>query len=168
MHGETFSRLRWSGQQSGGRWCGCCLASARPQSWCWCDEVRCLSAVSVRSLYLLPDVPDGVALPSACQVVDVTGLLRELIQRAYHLATYAKCMSASMERLVIEELLDLHSAPLHLPLPADPRLNSGQPVTCVALDLGYTNASTFVVMFKRILGASPARYVRKPHARDAD
>jgi AraC-like DNA-binding protein len=37
-------------------------------------------------------------------------------------------------------------------------LGSGEPITAVALELGYSSASSFGVMFKRALGTSPGRY----------
>jgi len=37
-------------------------------------------------------------------------------------------------------------------------LASGQPVTAVALDLGYANVSAFIDMFRRTLGTTPAKY----------
>ncbi len=39
------------------------------------------------------------------------------------------------------------------------RLSSGQPVTHVALDLGYESPSAFATMFKRVLGVSPREYL---------
>jgi AraC-like DNA-binding protein len=41
------------------------------------------------------------------------------------------------------------------------RLADGSPVTGVALDLGYESPSAFIAMFKRVLGETPSRYVRK-------
>ncbi|MGO7732735.1 AraC family transcriptional regulator [Rhizobium leguminosarum] len=38
------------------------------------------------------------------------------------------------------------------------RLASGDAVTTIALDLGYESASSFITMFRRHTGASPARY----------
>jgi AraC-like DNA-binding protein len=40
-------------------------------------------------------------------------------------------------------------------------LAAGQPVTSVALDLGYDSPSAFIVMFRRQLGTTPARYFRQ-------
>ncbi len=40
------------------------------------------------------------------------------------------------------------------------RLSSGQPVTRVALDLGYDSPSAFSTMFRRALGVSPREYFR--------
>jgi AraC-like DNA-binding protein len=43
-------------------------------------------------------------------------------------------------------------------LAALPRLAGGEPVTGVALDLGYDSPAAFTTMFKRVLGAPPSRY----------
>lgn len=40
-----------------------------------------------------------------------------------------------------------------------PRLVAGDPVTTVAMDLGYDNPAAFTSMFKRILGLSPRSYL---------
>ncbi|MEI2414596.1 helix-turn-helix transcriptional regulator [Orrella sp. JC864] len=45
-------------------------------------------------------------------------------------------------------------------LGALPRLAAGQPVTAIALDMGYDSPGAFGAMFRRLLGASPARYAR--------
>ena len=38
------------------------------------------------------------------------------------------------------------------------RLGRNQPVTSVAIDLGYESPSAFISMFKKVLGTTPARY----------
>jgi AraC-like DNA-binding protein len=43
-------------------------------------------------------------------------------------------------------------------LAALPRLAAGEPVTAVALDLGYDSPAAFATMFKRALGSPPSRY----------
>ena len=40
------------------------------------------------------------------------------------------------------------------------RLAAGQPVTTVALDVGYDSTSAFIAMFRRELGTTPGRYYR--------
>ena len=40
------------------------------------------------------------------------------------------------------------------------RLAAGEPVTGVALDVGYESTSAFIAMFKRELGTTPGRYYR--------
>lgn len=44
-------------------------------------------------------------------------------------------------------------------LSALPRLAAGDPVTTVALDLGYDNPAAFTAMFRRVLGAPPRAYL---------
>ena len=48
-------------------------------------------------------------------------------------------------------------------LAALPRLIAGEPVTLVALDLGYDNPAAFTAMFKRSLGLSPRHYLKQDH-----
>ncbi len=43
-------------------------------------------------------------------------------------------------------------------LVALPRLAQGDPVTAIALDLGYENPAAFTAMFKRVLGIAPSLY----------
>lgn len=43
-------------------------------------------------------------------------------------------------------------------LAALPRLAQGEPVTAIALDLGYDSPAAFSTMFRRWLGAPPSRY----------
>ena len=43
-------------------------------------------------------------------------------------------------------------------LTALPRLAGGEPVTAIALDLGYDSPAAFATMFKRLSGIAPSRY----------
>jgi AraC-like DNA-binding protein/mannose-6-phosphate isomerase-like protein (cupin superfamily) len=43
-------------------------------------------------------------------------------------------------------------------LSALPRLAGGEPVTAIALDLGYDSPAAFATMFKRLSGIAPSRY----------
>jgi AraC-like DNA-binding protein/mannose-6-phosphate isomerase-like protein (cupin superfamily) len=45
-----------------------------------------------------------------------------------------------------------------------PRLARGEPVTSIALDLGYDSLAAFTTMFKRMLGAPPRLYFREARA----
>jgi AraC-like DNA-binding protein len=45
-------------------------------------------------------------------------------------------------------------------LEAIDQLGQGQPVTKVALDMGYRSSSSFIAMFRRSLGESPSRYMQ--------
>lgn len=44
-----------------------------------------------------------------------------------------------------------------------PRLAAGEPITTLALDLGYESASAFTTMFKRLIGMPPSRYLAMSH-----
>jgi AraC-like DNA-binding protein len=44
-------------------------------------------------------------------------------------------------------------------------LEAGQTVETVALDLGYSGASAFIAMFKRLMGATPDEYRRSATGR---
>jgi AraC-like DNA-binding protein/mannose-6-phosphate isomerase-like protein (cupin superfamily) len=41
-----------------------------------------------------------------------------------------------------------------------PRLIAGEPITTIAIDLGYNNPAAFTSMFKRVLGSSPRGYLK--------
>jgi AraC-like DNA-binding protein len=47
-------------------------------------------------------------------------------------------------------------------LAAMARLAAGQPITRIALDLGYDSPSAFTAMFRRALGAPPSQYLSRP------
>lgn len=40
------------------------------------------------------------------------------------------------------------------------RLESGDSVEVIALELGYSSSSAFIAMFKRIMGVTPKEYVK--------
>ena len=184
-------------------------------------EVRAASAVAMRTLYLRRDA--GVPIGPRCRVVAVPSLVRELIARVVTLPREYPDAGAEARLVAVlaDELAELPSAPLDLPLPrdrralavaerliADPsdgrdladwgrevgastrtlarlfqaetgmpfgrwrqrhrllaaleRLAAGEPVTAVALDLGYASPSAFIAMFRRTLGAPPTRYLKTP------
>lgn len=45
-------------------------------------------------------------------------------------------------------------------LRAMPRLEQGDTVESIALDLGYSSASAFIAMFRRLMGSTPDEYRR--------
>ena len=207
-------------------WQAMCTATSPVEQAVWIPggvehEVRCLNAVSMRSLYVLPNAGAAVAapLPTQCQVVDVNALLKELIVRACAVSEGGGVLSPGLTLAILEELAALEAAPLELPLPRDPRLtvitdalranpaddtsladwgyrvgasertlarlfqsetglgfsawrqrlaahvaiarlDSGDSVTRVALDMGYSSPSSFVAMFRRVIGKPPARFMR--------
>jgi AraC-like DNA-binding protein len=176
-------------------------------------EIRCASAVSMRTLYFAPRVR---ALPGECCVVHVSPLLRELILAGVEAPGPAR-RRRQLTALILSELAAATVAPLHLPEPADPRvrritealraepgdprtlaawakevgastrtlsrlflaetgmtfrqwqrqarllaalvkLARREPVTSVALDLGYDSPSAFIHAFRRALGKTPRCY----------
>ena len=184
-------------------------------------EIRMTGAVRMRTLYLTGDATAG--LPDACAVVQVGPLLRELVLRAVAFARpyAARSREARLVAVLLDELVAARTAPLHLPMPRDPRvravterlaadpadkralaawariggastrtlarlfrretglgfaqwrqqarllralerLAAGEPVTTVAIDLGYDSPSAFIAMFRARLGATPGRYFAAP------
>lgn len=180
-------------------------------------EVRCRSAVSIRTLY----VDDSVRpeLPGACRVLEVSTLLRELIIEATVIPVEydLRGRDGRVMELILDEITSTPVAPLHIPMPqndhllevcraiiSDPgqnktvddwaevarmghrtftrkfrketgmtfagwrqhvrlmealaRLATGQQVTKVAFDVGYSSASAFTAMFHRTFGAAPMDY----------
>ena len=87
-------------------------------------EVYSAGPLSMRSLYVHPDVAAG--LPEECCVMAVEPFLRELIVKVADLATQEELPDNCMRLVgvVLDELRDLQVAPLHLPLPRDPRLRA--------------------------------------------
>lgn len=203
---------------AGGSW------TVPPQRAVWVPagmvhELAMHGAVELRSLYFLPMLP---GVPSEPAVLSVTPLARELILRLMELPDEA-LPSQGWTRLIaalLDELKGAAAAPLHLPLPADPRarrvaealvaepgsgrrleqwaarvgasprtllrhfkqqtglgfaawrqqarflaalprLAAGEPVTLVALDLGYDSPSAFVSAFRKAFGTTPGRYFRR-------
>ena len=49
-------------------------------------------------------------------------------------------------------------------LAGDRLVNGTEPVSVIALSLGYESESAFSTAFKRVMGCSPRRYGRKPGA----
>jgi len=85
-------------------------------------NLRCIGAVHLRSLYVLPGVTPH--LPAHAQAVAVSPLLRELILAAVAVIPpyVADSRDGRVMRLLLDELRALPVLPLHLPQPADARL----------------------------------------------
>jgi AraC-like DNA-binding protein len=192
--------------------------------------IRMTGAVRMRTLYLdAKGIAATRGLPSTCAVIQVSPLLRELIvavvgfRQPYPPAGREGRLVAVLQ----DELASARAAPLHLPMPRDPRLlviterlaadpsdkrplgawarpagasartlarlfvretglgfshwrqqarllhalerlAAGEPVTAVALDLGYESPSAFIAMFRSRLGATPGRYFADGAAPTAD
>lgn len=182
-----------------------------------------LSDTTMRTLYVRDDA--AAFMPSACKVMSVSPLLRELIVRATELPVQIdeSGPAGHVVALILSELRGLQSLPLQLPMPRDARLRAlceslleapgdqrpldawaatinasartlarrfqsetglsfgawrqqarvleamgrlggGEPVTQVALDLGYESVSAFSAMFHRATGTSPSQFRNRPQA----
>ncbi len=180
-------------------------------------EIRMTGAVAMRTLYL--DAEHGPLADTECGVVQVSLLLRECILRAMHFQHPVPPEGAEehLMAVILDELRVAPVAPLHLPLPQDPRarrvaeglrqdpgdkrsledwsklagastrtlervferettlrftawrqqarllrslelLAAGEPVTSVAVQVGYETPSAFIAMFRKALGTTPGRY----------
>jgi AraC-like DNA-binding protein len=84
--------------------------------------IRCIGVVHMRSVYVRPDA--APELPAHSRAVGISALLRALIQAAVEVAgPYAPdSRDGRLMRLLLDELHALPVLPLHLPQPADPRL----------------------------------------------
>src|SRR5260221_27017 len=85
-------------------------------------EIRCASAVAMRTLYIRPDAASG--LPRSVCVLAVQPLLRELILEAVKLPLdyVDRVRDGRIMALILDELRALPILPLHLPMPGDTRL----------------------------------------------
>jgi AraC-like DNA-binding protein len=87
--------------------------------------IRMTGMVRMRTLYLEAKALERIAgLPAACAVVQVRPLLRELILQAVACRQpYAPSgREARLVAVLLDELTTARAAPLHLPMPRDPRL----------------------------------------------
>ncbi|WP_293678116.1 helix-turn-helix transcriptional regulator [uncultured Phenylobacterium sp.] len=84
-------------------------------------EILMRGTVAMRTLYLAPADPD--ARLTACRAIEVAPLLRELILHIVRIGMLDvnDAGHARMEGLLIDLLAAGETAPLELPLPADPR-----------------------------------------------
>ena len=85
-------------------------------------QVRHVGEVRMRSLFVRPGAAQGLA--EQAQVVGISPLLRELIRAAMEVAVpYAPdSRDGRLMRLLLDELHALPVLPMHLPKPADARL----------------------------------------------
>jgi AraC-like DNA-binding protein len=124
-------------------------------------SVEMLGAVTMHSVYVAEAAAE--TLPRQVRVVGLTALMQSLITEA--LASPRDVAPDARARLInaliLTEIARLPPRPLGLPMPREPRLADGEPVTSVALDLGYDSAAAFTTMFTRMLGAPPRAYFGK-------
>jgi AraC-like DNA-binding protein len=85
-------------------------------------RLRASGMVELRSLYIQPDAAAG--MPAACEVLQVTPLLRELILRATGLPREydERGPAGRVMRVLLDELASLQRLPYHLPMPGSASL----------------------------------------------
>jgi AraC-like DNA-binding protein len=113
-----------------------------------------------------PTAPLHLPLPRDARARRVADALRTRPGDARTLAEWARVAGASartLERLFERETSLSFAAWRQQArlLRALEQLAAGEPVTSVALDLGYETPSAFIAMFGRALGTSPGRYFRR-------
>ncbi len=84
-------------------------------------NIRMPGAVSMRTLYLRPGLASR--LPSACMVLRVTALLRELIVEAVRLGQLRRrnLLHCALRDLIVSHLQEATAVPSFVTLPKDPR-----------------------------------------------
>src|SRR6266498_3360958 len=82
-------------------------------------EVEMSASVSVRTLYLRPDLSE--VLPKSCCVVNVSPLLRELILRTVEIGMLNRNVTSHKHLIdvILDQFLALPTVPLNLPMPGD-------------------------------------------------
>lgn len=83
---------------------------------------RCVDDVHQRNIYVSPDV--ATELPQEVVAVEISPLLRELMQAAQVIIQpyQEDSRDGRVMRLILDELRALPVLPLHVPIPADPRI----------------------------------------------
>ena len=109
-------------------------------------SIRCVGALKMRSVFVraeqFPELPDKT------RAVSISALLSELIKTSVNIATPvdADSREARIMRLIVDELILLPTLPLHLPQPADPRIEA----ICSALQQDASDGSTLADWSSRL------------------
>lgn len=100
--------------------------------------IRCVGAVEMRNVFVHPDA--SLDMPGEPGAVSVSPLLRELIRAAVTITEpfSADSRAARVMSLILDELKVLPTLPLHLPQPADTRIQE----ICTALQHNPGDGST--------------------------
>jgi AraC-like DNA-binding protein len=122
-----------------------------------------LIGVILDQLAALPAVPLRVPVPSDPRAKRAADWLRAHPAEGANLARIARSVGASkrtLERLFRDETglsFGAWRQQLRL-LQALPLLAAGEPVTSVALSVGYESTSAFIARFRQVLGTTPGQY----------
>jgi AraC-like DNA-binding protein len=122
-------------------------------------ELRMMSAVDTITIWV--ETSPALGLPAACRVVQVSPLMRSLLQAAADVPSEydPNGREGVLMSLLLHELRVLPELPLCLPFPQHERLAAGEAITTIALDLGYESPAAFTTMFKRLQGVPPRQYL---------
>jgi AraC-like DNA-binding protein len=140
-------------------------------------EIRMLSKVAMRTLYIRPDA--CATLPGQCQLLDVSGLLRELI-----LALLAEPRDYDeqgrggfLAQLILSEIAAAETIPIVIPWPSDRRLINlceavlQQPGSSNTLEqwaqLAGASARTVIRLFPRETGLNVRHWLQQVHIAEA-
>ena len=101
-------------------------------------SIRCVGPLKMRSVFVRPDAL--VDLPAEIRAVSISPLLSELIKVAVGLKLpyTAHTREGRVMQLILDELALLPALPLHLPRPADHRIND----ICLRLQKNPADSST--------------------------
>lgn len=85
-------------------------------------QLRMIGEVKMRAAFIRPDATPN--LPTQCSVIGISALLRELILEAItvQLPYEPDSRDGRLMRLLLDEVQQVPTLPLHLPHPTDPRL----------------------------------------------
>ncbi|HWT69166.1 MAG TPA: helix-turn-helix transcriptional regulator [Pseudomonas sp.] len=117
--------------------------------WMPCGHVhsiRCVGALKMRSVFVRPDHFPTLAVET--RAVSISALLSELIKTSVSIAgpVDEDSREARIMRLIVDELTLLPTLPLHLPQPADGRIQA----ICAALREDLGDSSTLADWSERL------------------
>ena len=126
-----------------------------------------LVALILDEIRALPALPLHLPVPSEPRLARICGALLDHPEDGRALEQWARSAGASgrtLARLFRRETGMSFGAWRQQArlIEALTRLGAGEPVTHVALDLGYDSPSAFTAMFRRSLGVTPSRYFASP------
>ncbi len=130
------------------------------------QQITRLTAVLIDEVAMLESPPLHLPAPKDPRLCAITDGLVENPADSRSLGEWSRRVGASertLARLFIKQTgmgFREWRQQLRL-LTAIERLAADGDVTAVALDLGYGSPSAFIAMFKRVLGETPGRYVRR-------
>jgi AraC-like DNA-binding protein len=122
--------------------------------------------VEMRTLYIVRDAHDD--LPAAPTVLEVSGLLRELVLALIEEPVIydEQGRGGAVALLILSEIAKAQRLSLVIPMPRDPRLLrvcnalqaivAGEPISRVAERNGYRSSSAFSAAFRKAMGQPPS------------